>query len=138
MNILPLKLIVGLHRNVAEVDKKTAKIVNEYGLTITQFSVLEALYSKGEMTVGAVQKKILSSTGTIPLVVNNLVKMGLVERFVNEKDRRQCILKLTGEGHRLISIAAPVNEEMLTEHFSVLTENEQEQLSELLKKLGGN
>ena len=43
--------------------------------------VLEALYSKGDMSVGEVRERILSSVGTIPLIVNNLVKMNYVERM---------------------------------------------------------
>lgn len=136
--MLPLKLIVGLHRNVAEIDRKTAKIAADHGLTMTQFGVLEALYNKGDMTVGCVQKKILSTAGTIPVVVNNLVKMGLVQRLSNQKDRRQSILSLTEEGKALIGTVAPLNEEMLKEHFSTLTSQEQQEFLNIMKKLSGN
>ncbi|WP_235899151.1 MarR family transcriptional regulator [Suipraeoptans intestinalis] len=47
-------------------------------MTLSQFAVLEALYSKGDLTVGEVREKILSSVGTIPVIVNNLVGRGYV------------------------------------------------------------
>lgn len=70
----------------------------EHGLTFSQFAVLEALYSRGEMSVGMVRKHILSSMGTIPLIINNLVKRNLVKRCSDLNDRRICIVSLTDEG----------------------------------------
>ena len=132
-----MKILIGLHRNVNALDKKTSKIAAEYNLTFSQFMVLEALYSKGDMTVGEVRDRILSSIGTIPLIVNNLVKMNYVERLSDEKDRRVCILHLTEEGYDIISKIAPKNEEMIVENMAILDDKEKEELLYLLKKLGG-
>lgn len=135
MHHIELKILIGMHRTVNEIDRKTSKIVSEYKLSLGQFAVMEALYHKGDMTVGMVQKKILSSSGTIPLIVNNLVKRGCVERKESENDRRQCILHLTEEGKKIIKAVAPQNEKMVKEHLSTLTEEEQDQLIYLIKKI---
>ena len=132
-----LKILIGLHRNVNAIDKKTSKIAAEYNLTFSQFMVLEVLYSKGDMSVGEVRERILSSVGTIPLIVNNLVKRNYVERLTDEKDRRVCILHLTKDGYDVISKVAPENEEMIAESMGVLEQEERENLLYLLKKLGG-
>ena len=137
MGRIELNILVGLHRNVNFIDKKTSRLVAEHGLTSSQFMVLEALYSKGDMTVGEVRDRILSSIGTIPLIVNNLVKMNYVERLSDEKDRRVCILHLTEEGYDIISKIAPKNEEMIVENMAILDDKEKEELLYLLKKLGG-
>lgn len=42
----------------------------KYGLTTSQFGVLVALYHKGSLSVGEVQEKILSTSGTIPVIWN--------------------------------------------------------------------
>lgn len=81
-----MKILIGLHRNVNTLDKKTADLAAEYGLTFSQFMVLEALYSKGDMTVGEVRERILSTVGTISLIVNNLVKLNYIERLDDPKD----------------------------------------------------
>ena len=107
MGRIEMKILIGLHRNVNTLDKKTAKIASEYHLTFSQFMVLEALYSKGDMSVGEVRERILSSVGTISLIVNNLVKMKYIERIPDKKDRRVCILHLTKEGYEVISKIAP-------------------------------
>lgn len=138
MKDIELKILIGMHRNVNSLDKSTSKIASEYGgLTFSQFAVLEVLYSKGDMTVGMVREQILSSMGTIPLIVNNLVKMNYVKRCSDENDRRICIISLTDEGRALINKLAPKNEEMIKDYMSVLTEEEKKNLLYLMKKLGG-
>lgn len=136
-NRVELKILIGMHRNVNEIDKKTSKLASEYGLTTSQFAVLEALYSKGDMSVGMVRKHILSSMGTIPLIVDNLVKHDYVERLSDPKDRRVSILHLTPKGYDLIKELAPKNEDNIIDHMKVLSEAEKEQLLYLMKKLGG-
>lgn len=137
MGRIEMKILIGLHRNVNSLDKKTAKIASEYHLTFSQFMVLEALYSKGDMSVGEVRERILSSVGTISLIVNNLVKMKYIERIPDKKDRRVCILHLTKEGYEVISKIAPKNEAKITESMDVLDQDEKETLLYLLKKVGG-
>lgn len=137
MGNMELKILIGMHRNVNSIDKATSKLALEHGLTFSQFAVLEALYSKGDMTVGMVRKHILSSMGTIPLIINNLVKMNYVERLSDDNDRRICIISLTNEGRQLIEGLAPKNEAMIKEYMSVLTDEERDHLLYLMKKLGG-
>ena len=132
-----MKILIGLHRNVNTLDKKTSQIAGEYNLTFSQFMGLEALYSKGDMSVGEVRERILSSVGTIPLIINNLVKMNYVERLADEKDKRVSILHLTKEGRDVISKVAPKNEMMIEESMKVLDSEEKEKLLYLLKKMGG-
>ena len=137
MGRIEMKILIGLHRNVNTLDKKTAKIASEYHLTFSQFMVLEALYSKGDMSVGEVRERILSSVGTISLIVNNLVKMKYIERIPDKKDIRVCILHLTKEGYEVVSKIAPKNEAKITESMDVLDQDEKETLLYLLKKIGG-
>lgn len=137
MQPIALKILIGLHRNVNNLDRTTAKLAAQSGLTYSQFMVLEALYSKGDMTVGEVRDKILSSVGTIPLIVNNLVKMGCIERQSIPEDRRVSLLHLTEYGREVIEKVIPANTAMIEAYMSVLNEDEQELLLELLKKIGG-
>lgn len=132
-----MKILIGLHRNVRSLDKKTSDIASECKLTFSQFMVLEALYSKGDMSIGAVRDYILSSIGTIPLVVKNLVKMELIERKTDAKDKRICILHLAPKGEEIIKKVAPENENMIVDYMSVLNKEEKEQMLTLLKKIGG-
>lgn len=137
MHNIELKILIGLHRNVRSLDKRTSDIAAKYKLTFSQFMVLEALYSKGDMSVGEVRDYILSSVGTIPLVVKNLEKMELIKRRTDEKDKRISILHLTDKGKEIIQEVAPQNEQMVLEYMSVLNDEEKKQMVNLLKKIGG-
>ncbi|WP_333651860.1 MarR family winged helix-turn-helix transcriptional regulator [Lacrimispora sp.] len=131
-----LKILIGLHRAVNYIDRQSVRIFSEYQLTMGQFAVLEALYHKGDMTVGQVQEKILSSSGTIPLIVNNLEKRGYLVRKTDSNDKRRCILHITEQGQELIGQVYPRNEARIIELMSGWTEEEKEQLAALLKKFG--
>lgn len=131
-----LKLIIGLHRHVNAIDRQTSQIANRHGLTFSQFAVLEALFHKGDMTVGSIQKHILSSPGTIPLIINNLTKAGYTTRLSHPQDKRACIVSLTKSGRNIIKQAMPENASMIEAYFSHLNHNEQELLLNLLKKIG--
>lgn len=136
MNEIELKIVIGLHRNANSLDKNTNRIISKKKLSIGQFAVLEALYNKGDMSIGMVRDKILSSVGTIPVIVNNLEKRGYITRREDEKDRRISILSLTSEGREMIRELIPHNTRMIKEYMDVLTEEEKEKLLELLKKIG--
>lgn len=133
-----LKILIGLHKNVKELDRRTLDIARSYGLSFSQFMVLEALYSKGNLSIGEVREAILSSVGTISLVVKNLEKMGYVKRKTDENDKRVSILSLTDEGRDVIEKVIPENEAMIYDYMKDLNEEETATLLSLLKKLGAN
>lgn len=129
-----LKILIGLHRMVNKIDRKTSKLLQPYQLTLGQFAVLEVLYHKGNMTVGQVQEKILSSSGTIPLIIQNLATRNLLVRLKDERDKRRCILQLTEQGKELISEVYPKNEEMILNEFQIYNKEEKQEFLRLLKK----
>ncbi len=134
-NPAELKILIGMHRAVNKIDGKTIKIVKQYGLSLGQFAVLEALYHKGDMTVGQVQEKILSSSGTIPVIIKNLEKSGYVNHKADECDKRKCMLHITDKGADLIKQVFPENKNMIIESFKNLSYNEKDELLRLLKSL---
>lgn len=133
-----LKILIGLHKNVKELDRRTADLARYYGLSFSQFMVLEALLSKGKLSISEVRDTILSSVGTISLVVNNLEKMNYIKRQSDINDKRVWILSLTDEGRDLIEKLVPENEEMINDYMKNLSDDEIKELLILLKKLGAN
>ncbi len=133
-----LKILIGLHRAANAIDRQTARLAAPFGLTLGQFAVLEALYHKGDLTVGQVQQAILSTSGTIPLIVAKLEQQGYVTRTQDEEDRRRWILHLTDEGRELIAEVYPLNETMILRQMDCWSDEEKETLVTLLKRFGGN
>ena len=89
---------------------------------------------KGRQTVGQVQERVLSSSGTIPVIINNLVKRQLIVKFMDPHDRRRTFLEATEAGVSLIEHVFPENVTSIANDLSVYTEEEKEQLLRLLLK----
>ncbi len=105
-------------------------------LTVRQFGVLESLYHLGPMRQGEISAKLLKSGGNITLVVDNLEKSGLVLRTRDTEDRRAVTVSLTEEGRELIAGLFPRHVANIVREFSILTQEEQQQLGELCRMLG--
>ena len=125
-------ILIGIHRIVKDLDRETARISASYGLTFPQFMVLEALLHKENMTVGEIKETILSSNGTIPVIIKNLESMKLVERITDPSDRRKSNILLTPKGRELIEQICPENDRMFTERFSVWSSSEKKELIRLI------
>ena len=117
-------------------NQKSKNQVEEFGLTQPQFSVLECLGHLGPLRLGDLSKKMLVTGGSMTVVVDNLTKIGLVERLYGTKDCRTIYVQLTSNGIKLFQKIFTLHADYVTELASVLTEEEQLNLSYLLKKLG--
>lgn len=131
-----LKILIGLHRAVNYIDRQTAKICAGKNLSVGQFAVLEALYHKGDLSVGQVQEKILSTSGTIAVIVSNLEARGYICKERDSQDKRRFILHLTESGRQVIAQIYPENEAKIISIMRFWTEEEQQSLAALLKRFG--
>lgn len=132
-----LGIFIGMSRTLNKINRTTSRIYNSYGLTTPQFGVLEALYHKGDLSIGEVQEKTLSSSGTIPVIVRNLEREGLLEKTRDEGDGRKFILHITDKGRDLMDRVYPENERAIISMMEVWTEEEKEELLACMKVFGG-
>jgi MarR family 2-MHQ and catechol resistance regulon transcriptional repressor len=133
---LALTLWVKLARAAATFGRLTGKDIERYGLTQPQFSVLETLGHLGPMTIGDASKKMLVTGGCMTVIIDNLERDGLVERVRSTEDRRVIKVRLTPKGEDLFKGVFSQHAQVVERLASVLTTDEQTQLSHLLKKLG--
>ena len=121
------------------VDAYMARVAGHQalgGLTLSQFGVLESVYHLGQMSQREIGIKLLKSGGNMTMVIDNLVKRGLVSRTRSADDRRVMVISLTAAGRKLIVQILPAYVAALVEEMSVLTPDEQEELGRLCRKLG--
>ncbi len=133
---LALKTWVKLARSFNTINKIVNEEINTYGITPSQFGVLEALYHLGDMPIGKLGEKILVTGGNMTVILDNLEKHGYIERVKCPTDRRSLYIKLTDSGKELIDKVFPSHIQFVSELISVLSEEEQIVLGNLLKKLG--
>ncbi|CAN5843699.1 MarR family transcriptional regulator [soil metagenome] len=131
-----LSAYVKLARAAAAAEGRINAHLSDYGLTLSQFGVLEALYHLGPLYQHELATKILKSSGNMTLVIDNLCKRGLVERRRDEVDRRYICVHLTPEGSALIENMFPKHVKGVVATFGVLSAEEQMQLADLCRKLG--
>lgn len=129
-----VKAMVVLRKAFRTIDAKTSETFKEDDLTQTQFAVLDVLYSKGAMKVGQLIDSILATSGNMTVVIRNMEKKGWVVRQACPGDKRAYLVSLTDVGRQVIEHALPLHMAKIEETFSVLTEEEQDQLIRLLKK----
>jgi len=131
-----LKTYVKLMRATESMTARAHRQLSTFGLTFSQFGVLEALYHLGPMSQSEIGHKILRSSGNMTMVIDNLEKRKLVRRERNQADRRFYIIHLTEAGEKMISKIFPSHAAEITRELDVLTPAEQQTLGRLCKKLG--
>ncbi|NUN69541.1 MAG: MarR family transcriptional regulator [Bacteroidetes bacterium] len=134
---LALSLWVKLARSSDTMAMLTSKDIDRYGVTVSQFGVIESLGHLGPMKIGEMCSKKLMTGGNMTVVVDNLEKLGLIERVKDPEDRRASIIRLTPQGEAKFAEMFPAHAQFVEEQiWGSLSDTEIEQLSELLKKLG--
>jgi MarR family 2-MHQ and catechol resistance regulon transcriptional repressor len=131
-----LKLWIVLSRAQSAVARHTEADVARHGLTIAEFAILEALYHRGPLLLGELQRKILVSSGGVTYLVDRLVEKGLVERQECPEDRRARYAALTAAGEKLVQRIFPEHAQRIVAALSGLTKAEQLQAIALLRALG--
>ncbi len=136
-NNINLRIAIGIERNHLSNDRMMNAFLSPYGVTLPQFSVMESLYHLGDMKIGEITRKTLSTNGSMTVVIRNMEKTGLVRRVTAPDDKRASLISLTEKGEKLIEDIFPRHLENLAGHYSRLTEEEKETLISLLKKMRG-
>jgi len=133
---LALDSFIKLMRAADSVSAQVNDHLRDYGLTVSQFGVLEALYHLGVLNQSDLAQKLLKSTGNLTTVVDNLTKQGLVERRRCTEDRRVVYIHLTDAGREMLASILPGHVDGVVAAFAVLSEEEQKELGGLLRRLG--
>ncbi|EGP09270.1 organic hydroperoxide resistance transcriptional regulator [Bradyrhizobiaceae bacterium SG-6C] len=99
-------------------------ILDELGLTYTQYIALVALSEEDNQTVSGLGEKLFLESNTLTPILKNLETMGYVRRQRDPKDERKVVISLTEAGRRVRDKALPLNlvrETQLTpEEFALL------------------
>ena len=110
--------------------------IEETGLGLSDFGVLEALLHKGPLPVNTIGPIVDLTPGSISIAVDRLVAKGLVSRVESAEDRRVRIVALTLLGKDLIVPAFRKHSGQMKRVFSELSAEELRGLEVALKKVG--
>src|SRR5882672_6114225 len=110
--------------------------IEETGLGLSDFGVLELLLRKGPLPVNTIGPMVDLTPGSISIAVDRLVAKGLVSRVESAEDRRVRIVALTPQGKDLIVSAFRKHSGQMKRVFSELSREELRDLEVKIKKVG--
>jgi MarR family 2-MHQ and catechol resistance regulon transcriptional repressor len=110
--------------------------IEETGLGLSDFGVLEILLHKGPLPVNTIGPIVNLTPGSISIAVDRLVAKGLVSRVESVEDRRVRIVALTPRGKDLIVKAFRRHSGQMKKVFSALSSEELRTLEVALKIVG--
>jgi DNA-binding MarR family transcriptional regulator len=131
-----LRLWLLLHRVRDGIVLCEDSIFGKYGLTTEQFSVLAAVKSRGgSLTPIGLATILARKPNSVSMLVDRMVKAGLVRRTRDRKDRRVVNVYLTSKGEKALEPAAPAGWEFIQKILSPLSDKDKEALNTMLEVL---
>src|SRR5881394_4030993 len=118
------------------LTRHAAAGIEETGLGLSDFGVLELLLHKGPLPVNTIGPMVDLTPGSISIAVDRLFAKGLVTRVESSEDRRVRIVALTPRGKELIASAFRKHSGQMKRVFSELSPDELRGLEVVLKKVG--
>lgn len=97
--------VVGLLRALQQMERNVSVSLMYSGLRIPQFRLLDGLDVLGQATVTEISKYLHITRATASVMVNELIKAGIVATIENPSDRRSFHIRLTELGHGKLRVA---------------------------------
>ena len=106
------QLCFKLGRVVRKVQQYYEARLSPFGITVSQFFVLDALWSSDGITIGELGEKVALDTSTLTGILDRLERNGLAERHQNPVDRRSILVTLTDHARELEVQMMPIVDEL--------------------------
>ena len=110
-------------------------VFSKYGITTEQWRVLACIKSRGPLRPSDIASMLERSPNSVSMLVDRMVKAGLVRRTRDRKDRRVVFVNITNKGQAAIDPAAPEGWEFVLKLLSVLSYEEQRTLASTLETI---
>ena len=106
------QLCFSLYALSREIIKKYKPLLDEHGLTYTQYIAMLVMWEEEKILFKELGKKLHLDSGTLTPVVKKLESMELVTKYRNKEDDRLVTVELTEKGRLLKEDILDVPEKM--------------------------
>ncbi len=136
-----LRLMDSLRKTSHAVYRAGESSLAESGISYARYRLLmhllfaEEIDGRSELNPSEISDKQGISRNTVSSLIRELENEGLIERHLDEKDRRRFNIRLTENGRSRVHDHASKHFQTITNSFSSLTADEQETLAHLLNKI---
>jgi DNA-binding MarR family transcriptional regulator len=110
-------------------------LFSKYGLTNEQWGVLTAIKARGPLRPSDLAAILERTPNSMSMLIDRMVKAGLVRRTRDRKDRRVVTVSSTEKGKTAVEPAIPAGWEFIHEILSTLSDSEQCDLADLLERV---
>ena len=125
-----------LHRTFRLLDRVRQKELDKIGVTARQSATMRAILRLGEdATITQISQQLAKEINTISEQVKRMEKEDLVEKVETNQHKGKMYIKLTEKGYELQNQTRKIKS--INYLFSVLSEEEKDQLWAILAKLRG-
>ena len=119
-------------RVALKVERVLGEQLRDWGLNNAQFDVLAHVGAAEGITQQELADLLLVTKGNVTQLLDRVEERGLISR---RREGRTNRLFLTDEGRRLFAEVVPAHEALIDERLSALSQEEQQRLHKLLRKL---
>ena len=132
----PVHVWLVMMKAMRALTKYAAADIEETGLGLTDFGILEVLLHKGPLPVNTIGPIVDLTPGSISIAIDRLFAKRLVSRVESPEDRRVRIVALTPRGKDLILAAFRKHSGGMKRLFCELSPEELRGFEVALKKVG--
>ena len=110
-------------------------VFSKYGITTEQWRVLVCIKSRGPLRPVDLASMLERSPNSMSMIIDRMVKAGLVRRTRDRKDRRAVFVSMTDKGKEAVEPAAPAGWEFIHKLLSPLSCDDQRALASMLETI---
>ena len=136
-----LQNVTNIEKHLRKVDyiiRRTGReILADFDITVPQFTALQILINRGNMTIGELSQKMDLACSTITDLIDRMEKSKLVVRQRDENDRRVVRIKVLDKGYDILEQVMKKRIGFLDEKLAVLSNEEKASLDKGLESLYG-
>jgi DNA-binding MarR family transcriptional regulator len=122
-----------IHKKLLKIDP--ARFAEGVNLSRLHVAIMGITREDGPLAISEIAARLLISKPQMTLLINQLVKGGLVQKLLNEKDHRISDIALTAEGRSVLGRCDKYLKDNVREKLAFLHEADLEELSWSLRKL---
>jgi DNA-binding MarR family transcriptional regulator len=130
-----VRLLLLLSRTGDALNLCLDLVSSKYGISNEQARLLSVIKSRGPTRPVDIATLLERAPNSMSMLVDRMVKAGLVRRTRDRKDRRAVFVSLTNKGNEAVEPAIPAIWEFMNKLLSVVSYDEQRALADTLETL---
>jgi len=129
-------LVFIIHLTHDTIRRREDELFGQHGLTTEQYSILAAIKHLDEpVRITDIAHRVTRSTNSISMIVDRMVKAGLVKRTRDRKDRRTVFVTMTSKAETLFEPATLAGQEFIQKILSKVSHEDTQTLTRLFETL---